>query len=339
MASKMMMMNVKMITGRIVPLLATATAIILIFPILLPGSGSSGLLVLRKAEATMYAITTDTTWGDKTLAFSDEVNIANGATLTITGTVCCPGAFRVYGPGTLTVNPGGVLTVNPGGYLLVISGSTVNIAGKLENFDRVHIESGAVLRVNEPGIVHNKGTTSIYGTLNINNGAEFDNYPSDGYIYLPDGGTLKVFTGGYLKNDGTIDKSCRSTFTLNPGASFSGNPITGESCIVINNVPLPEGNSGTKNFPFKVTRSGGTTYSIGLKFATQADTATAGTDYVSKSGTLTFSAGQTSKTVNIVVNGDTTVEPNEKFNVRLSSCNGGCTFLDSKGVGTIKNDD
>lgn len=37
------------------------------------------------------------------------------------------------------------------------------------------------------------------------------------------------------------------------------------------------------------------------------------TDYTAKSGTLTFTASQTSKTVNIVVKGDTAVEPHENL--------------------------
>ena len=66
-----------------------------------------------------------------------------------------------------------------------------------------------------------------------------------------------MFTGGTLdNNDGYINKQCRGTLTLNPGSSFTGNSITGESCIVISDVSLTEGNSGTKNFAFKVTRSG-----------------------------------------------------------------------------------
>ena len=76
-------------------------------------------------------------------------------------------------------------------------------------------------------------------------------------IFIYSGGTLKVFTGGTLdNNDGLIHiKQCRSTFTLNPGSSFTGNTITGSACIAINDVSLTEGNSGTKNFAFKVTRS------------------------------------------------------------------------------------
>src|SRR5207247_4139798 len=66
--------------------------------------------------------------------------------------------------------------------------------------------------------------------------------------------------------------------------------------------------------------------------------ATAGSYYVSTSGTLTFAAGETSKTVTVVVNGDTTKEANETFNVNLTSPTN-ATIADSQGVGTILNDD
>ena len=47
----------------------------------------------------------------------------------------------------------------------------------------------------------------------------------------------------------------------------------------------------------------------------------------------------TTQTVTVQVNGDTTVEPNETFNVNLSSATGNATIADAQGVGTIVNDD
>ena len=41
----------------------------------------------------------------------------------------------------------------------------------------------------------------------------------------------------------------------------------------------------------------------------------------------------------VQVNGDTTVEPNETFNVNLSGATGNATITDAQGVGTIVNDD
>jgi len=54
--------------------------------------------------------------------------------------------------------------------------------------------------------------------------------------------------------------------------------------------------------------------------------------------TLTFLPGETTKTVTVLVNGDTAVEANEKFVVRLSSAVN-ATIKTSFGVGTILNDD
>ena len=59
---------------------------------------------------------------------------------------------------------------------------------------------------------------------------------------------------------------------------------------------------------------------------------------MAQTGTLSFTAGQTSKTISVTVNGDTTVEPNETFLVNLSSPSG-ATLADAQGQGTITNDD
>jgi hypothetical protein len=61
-------------------------------------------------------------------------------------------------------------------------------------------------------------------------------------------------------------------------------------------------------------------------------------DYVAKSGTLTFSPGETSKTVAVAINGDTAAEAHETFAVNLS----GAAFAnigDNQGTGTIVDDD
>jgi len=109
--------------------------------------------------------------------------------------------------------------------------------------------------------------------------------------------------------------------------------------ITINDVTLTEGNSGTKNFVFTVTRSNNVG-AISVNYSTADNTAIAPTDYTAKSSTtLNFAAGgPLSQTVTISVNGDTTVEPNETFYVNLSNCVG-CIITDSQGVGTITNDD
>jgi hypothetical protein len=111
-----------------------------------------------------------------------------------------------------------------------------------------------------------------------------------------------------------------------------------EATISINDLTDTEGDSGTKDFNFTVTRSGNTTGPSSVDFATADDTATEPSDYAANSGTVNFAANETTKTVTVVVNGDTDVEPNETFNVDLSNCVG-CNIADGQGVGTIVNDD
>ncbi|PRC47206.1 hypothetical protein C6A85_86135, partial [Mycobacterium sp. ITM-2017-0098] len=53
-------------------------------------------------------------------------------------------------------------------------------------------------------------------------------------------------------------------------------------------------------------------------------------------GTLTFLPGETRKTINVVVFGDTVMEGSESFIVTLSSP-AGATLTDATGAGTILN--
>jgi hypothetical protein len=109
--------------------------------------------------------------------------------------------------------------------------------------------------------------------------------------------------------------------------------------ISINDVSMAEGNSGTTAFSFTVSLDAASANPVTVDFATADGTATQPSDYASNSGTLTFAAGETTKTVTVLVNGDTAVEPDETFNVNLSNATGNATILDGTGLGTIQNDD
>jgi subtilisin family serine protease len=110
------------------------------------------------------------------------------------------------------------------------------------------------------------------------------------------------------------------------------------SSVAINDITLVEGNAGTSQAIFTLTRVGSTAAALSVSFATSDGTATAGSDYVAASGTATIAAGQTTTTIAVTINGDNLVEPNETFNVNLSDPVGG-TISDALGVGTISNDD
>ena len=128
-----------------------------------------------------------------------------------------------------------------------------------------------------------------------------------------------------------------------------------EPRITIDDVTAAEGNSGTKTFTFTLHLSAASDAAVSVNYSTfEGDTdywpynqysyyygppaATAGSDFVAKTGTATFSAGQTSTTVTVVVNGDRVAEPDEAFSLDLSDASG-ALIDDYHAVGTITNDE
>jgi hypothetical protein len=108
--------------------------------------------------------------------------------------------------------------------------------------------------------------------------------------------------------------------------------------LAIGDVTVTEGNAGTVNATFTVTLSAAYSQSVTVNYSTANGTATAGSDYVAKTGTLTFAPGETTKTITVAVLGDQMYEPNETFVVNLSGATN-ATITDGNGLGTIVNDD
>jgi len=120
-------------------------------------------------------------------------------------------------------------------------------------------------------------------------------------------------------------------------------PFTLASCTLpslsIGDASVSEGNSGTVQAVFTVTLSEATDQPVTVHYATADGTATtANGDYQAQSGTLTFDPFVTSRTITILVNGDTAVEPDETFVVNLDTPTN-ATIARGQGVGTIVNDD
>jgi hypothetical protein len=109
--------------------------------------------------------------------------------------------------------------------------------------------------------------------------------------------------------------------------------------LSIADVAVVEGNSGTRLATFTVKLSQASTSPVTYNIATQPGTGTAGTDYLARSLTgEAIPAGQTGKTFTVTINGDTAVEANEIFSVKLGGAQG-ATELDPWATGTILNDD
>lgn len=119
--------------------------------------------------------------------------------------------------------------------------------------------------------------------------------------------------------------------------------------ISVNNVSANEGNlakgkknSGSptfKDFVFTVSLSNVVSHTVTVDFSTADGSATlADNDFQSASGTVTFSPGETSKSVVVTVVGDNIQEGDEDFTVVLANATGG-NIIDGSGTGTIVEDD
>src|SRR4029078_3793149 len=75
--------------------------------------------------------------------------------------------------------------------------------------------------------------------------------------------------------------------------------------ISILDTSTTEGNSATKNLSFLVRLSTISGRTVNVDYTTLAGTASAGSDFVLGQGTVSFLPGQISKSLNVVVNGDT----------------------------------
>ncbi len=108
--------------------------------------------------------------------------------------------------------------------------------------------------------------------------------------------------------------------------------------MVINNVTVTEGNTGTVNASFTVTLSAASGQTVTVNYATTDATAVAPGDYTSATGTLTFAPGNRTQPIVVSVAPDTLDEPNETYVVDLSGATN-ATIADTQGTGTINDND
>jgi probable HAF family extracellular repeat protein len=176
-----------------------------------------------------------------------------------------------------------------------------------------------------------------------------------GSDYLSASGTLTFASGELSKTVTVLVNGDRfpepnETFAVNlsnptnatiADSQGQGTITDDEPRISISDVSKKEGKRGqTTLFVFAVTLSAAYDQAVTMSYATANGTAkTSDSDYVAKSGTLTFAPGETTKTITIEVIGDKKWELAETFYVDLFGLSTNALFTDDRGLGTILNDD
>ncbi|HKB19631.1 MAG TPA: Calx-beta domain-containing protein, partial [Gaiellaceae bacterium] len=155
--------------------------------------------------------------------------------------------------------------------------------------------------------------------------------------------TVTVFVNGdvidEIDENYFVDLSDATNATIGDGRGV-GTIIDDDDqpSISIGDATVTEGNGSTVNASFSVSLSSASGQTVSVGYATADGTATAGNDYVATGGSLVFSPGQTTKPVNVQVNGDTLDEIDETFTVDLADAVN-AAIADGTGVGTIIDND
>ena len=186
------------------------------------------------------------------------------------------------------------------------------------------------------GVMSSSNSTTIQGSLKSlsNTTFQIDFYSNGAVDPSGNGEGAQFFNKTSVTTDGNGDATINATF---PVALPAGRVITATATDPNGNTSEfsaadSSGATGSVQFtasPLQViedvgtlsvtvVRTGGTTGTLSVDYSTSDGTAIAGQDYTSASGTLTFTGGETSKTIQIPIADDAITETDETFTLRLS---------------------
>jgi Calx-beta domain len=320
------------------------------------GTVTAGFTVsLSVANSRNVTVTWQTANGTAT-AGSDYVAVA-ATTLTIP-------AGQTSGTVNVTVNGDTIDEINEA-FNVNLSSPGNAVIGDAQGVGTINDDDAAAFSVNDPSVTEgDSGTVNAAFTVSLSNASSqavtvtvqtANGTAAAGSDYVAVSATVLTFNPGETSktvnvavNGDLIDED-NETFTLNLSNATGGATIADAagvativdndtSTITIADAGKAEGNSGTSVLNFTVTLSRVNSRTVTVQYATANGTATAPSDYVAASNTLSLPAGATTGTIPVTINGDTTGEPDETFVVNLSSP-ANATIADGQATGTITNDD
>ncbi len=121
-------------------------------------------------------------------------------------------------------------------------------------------------------------------------------------------------------------------------SAATGTILNDDNDVVVNDITVVEGNSGTSNAVFTLSTIGDLNQAVSVNYTTVANTAQPGSDYQARAGAAVFQAGTNTARVTIPIIGDTRNEADENFGLLLTSAVG-ARIVDNLGVCTIIDND
>lgn len=278
------------------------------------GTGANG----ASATIGVQSATTGTRFTQH--SFNSAV-VSAGLRLTATrATSCSPGAgpCAVGTPGVTVTQSGGSTNVTEGGasdsYTVVLNtqpSASVTIA----------LTPDAQVAVSPASLTFTTGNWNVAQTVTVN-------AVNDSIVEGTHSGSIAMSAtgGGYT---GVSISPVTVTITDNDNATLTTAPLV-----------QAEGNSGSTTFQFTLQLSGQVAGGFSVNYATRNDTALAGQDYTTATGTVSFDASANpSRNVSVAVTGDTVPEATERFFLDLSASNPGVLLSPAAVSADIVNDD
>ena len=151
--------------------------------------------------------------------------------------------------------------------------------------------------------------------------------------------TFTLIPNSPCNSEGICNESGTRLIQVPPTLTIPGpnsERVTPASQLSVNDASASEEDDST--IDFTVNLSPASVESVTVSYDTANGTATAGNDYTAASGTLTFNAGQTTKTLRVSIIDDDLHETDETFTLTLSNPTG-AEINDATATGTITNSD
>jgi azurin len=202
----------------------------------------------------------------------------------------------------------------------------------------------ATLTVTKTGVTSMTHAVN-YATANGTASAGSDYTAASGTLTFAPAEMTKTFTVA-ITNDTVYEGN--ETFAINLSAPTNGAVIgTGSATVTLqDNDPAPSFsinsvsvNETAGSATLTVTKSGSTVLTHAVSYASANGSATAGADYTAVSGTLSFTSGETSKTITVSILDDTLYESSESFSVNLSAPTQGASLGTASGTVTLLSND
>jgi hypothetical protein len=123
-----------------------------------------------------------------------------------------------------------------------------------------------------------------------------------------------------------------------PCAAAPRTVVLGVPTLELGDVRVVEGDQGSSYADFTLRLTGAPDLPVVVVYMTEDRSAHAGEDYIARMGSVSFEPGMFERTISIQVRGDTLLEPNESFALRVLSAPG-ASLPDSMAVCRIVNDE